>query len=179
MPHCPRNIVKSAVLLALALPCLAPTTAAFAQTPRQLTASLGQRARFLLPDLVIADWDVVTLRPLDTGVALPVNILELTVKNTGVTSAPASHTHVRFVSHRADATAKSPKVATVLETSALAPGASVIVRIAIPAPPQVPDLIDFGFVATADAGPNAVIESSEILERSETNNSLAVTLQTF
>jgi hypothetical protein len=179
MPRCAHNIVKSAVLLALALPCLAPTRAAVAQTPLRPIATLGQQVRFLLPDLVIADWDVVTLRPLDTGVALPVNVLELTVQNIGVTAAPASHTQIRFISHSDSGAPKTPKSATVLETSALAPGASVTLRVAIPAPPQIPGLLDFGFAAAADAGPNGQIPSSEILERSETNNSLTVTLQTF
>jgi hypothetical protein len=179
MPRCFQKIVNCTVLLVLAGSCLAATRPAWAQRQLQSTATLGGAARLLLSDLIIEEWDVVTLRPLDTGVSRPVSILELTVKNVGLAPAPASNTQIRFVSHSGGGVPAIPKIATVLPTQKLAVGESVTLRVAIPPPPQIPGLLDFGFAAAADAGPNGLIPRSEILERSETNNSLAVTLQTF
>lgn len=70
MPHRCQNIVKYALLLALAGSCLAATPLAQAQKLSP-PATLVGAAHFLQPDLIIEDWNVLTLRPLDTGVAPP------------------------------------------------------------------------------------------------------------
>lgn len=101
------------------------------------------------------------------------------MKNIGLTPAPPSSTQIRFISHNAGGVPAIPKIAIVLPAKALAAGETVDRRVPIPSPPQIPGLLDVGFQAAADADPSGLRQTSEILERFETNNFLAVTLQTF